>query len=152
MRIYSYGLDVEGDHVAIAQNASQDPDTLAWTCDDTSKDALLVEILDSASNEGYIVIKHTNATTGTITWIELFRVNYDRSLIFNSVLSVPAAPGADQVKLFVDYFLDRLQAKVKTSSETMNLIHSNSIGRIWLSEDGSFPSGAKRGDILIKTA
>lgn len=152
MRIYTYGLDTEGDHIAIAENATQDPDTLDWTCDDTGRDALLVELLDSASNEGYIVIKHTNATTGTITWTELFRLNQDRTILLNSVLSVPDAPGADQIKLFVDYFMDRLQAKVKTATETMNLVQSDKIGRIWLSEDGSFPSGAKRGDILIKSA
>lgn len=152
MRIYSYGMDVEGDHIAIAENATQDPSTLDWTCDDTGRDALLVEILDSASNEGYIVIKHSNATSGTITWTELLRLNHDRTVILNSVLAVPDAPGSDQIKLFLDYFLDRLQPKVKTSSELLNLVLSDNVGRIWYSKTDSFPSGAKRGDLLIKPA
>ena len=151
MRITDFSAVTAGDYVSLAQNATQNPSTLAWTANDTARDAYLIEMVDSASNQGYITVKRSPATSVAITWSEILRINFDGTIILNSAfLPSPAAPGSGQAKLYLEDFLGRLMGKFQTSSETVNLLQSSGFGRIWVQEDGTFPSGARLWDLLIK--
>jgi hypothetical protein len=148
MRISESLLDGGGSKLLLMQNAEQDPSTLNWTSNNSNKDSFLIEMVDSSTNQGYISIQHAPKYGGELTWTEVFRINYDGSIILNKVTTVPDAPGADILKIFSDVYIDRLVAKMKTASETVNLVQGVGMSRI-IHQD-SFPGSAKDGDILIK--
>lgn len=152
MRINDAGMQSAGDYLSLAQNATQNPSTLNWTANDTSRDAYLIEMVDSASNQGYITVKRSPATSGTISWAEILRINFDGTIVLNSVFILPpAAPSAGQAKIYLGEYLDRLMAQFRTSTETVNLLQSSGFGRIWVEKTSQFPpSGAKTWDICIR--
>jgi hypothetical protein len=151
MRINDATLKSDGDYLSLAQNATQNPSTLAWTANDNARDAYLIEMVDSNSNQGYITVKRSPATSGIISWAEILRVNFDGTIILNSAFVLPpTAPASGQAKLYLDDFLGRLMAKFKTSSETVNLLQSSGFGRIWKQATASFPAGAKLWDVVIR--
>lgn len=154
MRITDFTLSNAGDYISLAQNATQDPTLLTWTCNDTARDAYLIEMIDSASNQGYITVSRSPATSSVISWSEILRLNFDGTIILNSAfLSSPSAPAAGQAKVYLADFLERLVAKFQTDTETVNLLQSSGFGRVWVQPDGSFPaSGAKVWDVLLKPA
>lgn len=153
MRINDATVKSDGDYTSIAQNATQNPTTLAWTANDNARDAYLIEMVDSASNQGYITVKRSPATSGIISWAEILRVNFDGTIILNSAFVLPpAAPAAGQGKLFLEDILGRLLPRFKTATDTANLLQSSGFGRIWMQEDGSFPTGAKLWDVVLKPA
>jgi hypothetical protein len=147
MRINEELMDSGGSRVLISQNAVQDPDTLVWTSNNSNEDSFLIEMVDSTTDQGYISVQHAPKYGGTLTWTEVFRMNYDGSIILNKVTTTPDAPGADIIKFFADDYLGRLVQKMRTASETVNLMQGVNTSRIW--HQSSFPSG-KDGDILIK--
>ena len=102
MRINDEHISGDGDYLSLAQNASQNPSTLNWTCDDTARDAYLIELVDSASNQGYITVSHSPATVSVISWSEILRINFDGTIILNSAfIPSPSAPAAGQAKVYL---------------------------------------------------
>ena len=152
MRINESSTSGGGNYLSLAQNATQDSSTLLWTCNDTASDAYLIEMIDSNSNQGYITVKRSPATSGTISWSEILRVNFDGTIVLNTAFVLPPdAPSTGQAKVYLDNFLGRLIAKFKTASETVNLLQSSGFGRIWVEPDGTLPSsGVKLWDIALK--
>lgn len=137
-----------GSKVQISQNAYYDDDLTNWYQNDNTKDSFLIEMVDSATNEGYISVQHAVATYGAISWNEVFRMNYDGSVLLNKVASIPDAPGADIFKMFADEYLGRLIPKMRTASETVNILQG--IGTSRVIQASTFPGSAKEGDILFK--
>jgi hypothetical protein len=137
-----------GSRVWISQNAYYDDDLTNWYANDDSKDSFLIEMVDSATDEGYISVQHSPRTYGVISWTEVFRMNHDGSVLLNKVASLPDAPGADIFKMFADDYLGRLIPKMRTASETVNILQGVGTSRVF--RQSSFPGSPKDGDILFK--
>jgi len=137
-----------GSRVYISQNAWQDTSTSNWYANDDNKDSFLIEMVDSATDQGYISIQHAPKTAGVISWTEVFRMNHDGSVLLNKVASLPDAPGADIFKMFAENYLGRLVPMMRTASETVNLLQGVGTSRVIRAT--SFPGSAKEGDILFK--
>jgi hypothetical protein len=136
-----------GSRVFISQNAYRDVSE-DWYANDDNKDSFLIEMVDSATNEGYISVQHSPKGGGIISWNEVFRMNHDGSVLLNKVASLPDAPGADIFKMFADDYLGRLIPKMRTASETVNIVQGVGTSRIF--RQPTFPGTAKEGDILFK--
>jgi len=148
MRISESVLDSGGSRVLISQNAQQDPTTLVWTSNNSNEDSFLLEMVDSTTNQGYISVQHAPKSGGALSWTEVFRMNYDGSISLNKVTTIPDAPGANIVKFFAEEYIGRLIPKMRTASETINLLQGVGTSRVW--RQSSFPGTPKEGDILIK--
>lgn len=150
MRITNNSLSRSGNYVLISQNAVQDPDTLIWTSEDTSKDSYLVEMIDSAADQGYISIKRADATVGNITWTEIIRVNFDGTMIFHSLTETIAAAAADTLKLFAKDYSGRTSMTKRDSIDEAYLVEGKGFSRIWRQD--TEPAAAKVWDIWIDSS
>ena len=150
MRITNDSLYSGGDYVLISQNAEQDEDTLIWTSPDNSKDSYLIEMIDSAADEGYISIKRADATAGNITWTEIVRINFDGTVILNALTDAIAAAAADTLKLFGKDYLGRTSMAKRDSIDESYLVEGKGFSRIWRQD--TQPAGAKVWDIWIDSS
>lgn len=150
MRITDYNILKDGDYVLISQNATQNPDTLQWYRHDTARDAYLIEMLDSATNQGYIAIKRANAGGSFITWTEIARVNYDGTLILPALSSSIAAAAVDQLKLFAKDYLGRTALSKRDNTDEAYLLEGKGLSRVWRQD--TQPAGAKLWDVWIDTS
>jgi hypothetical protein len=105
-------------------------------------------MVDSSTNQGYISVQHSPKTPGALSWNEVFRMNHDGSVLLNKVASLPDAPGADIFKMFADDYLGRLIPKMRTATETVNILQGVGTSRVF--RQASFPGSPKEGDILFK--
>lgn len=150
MRITNDSLQRYGDYVLISQNAEQDEDTLVWTSLDNSKDSYLIEMIDSAADEGYISIKRADATAGNITWTEIVRINFDGTIILHSLTETIAAAAADTLKLFAKDYSGRTSIAKRDNIDEVYLVEGKGLSRIWRQD--TQPAGAKVWDIWIDSS
>jgi hypothetical protein len=150
MRITDFTLTKAGDYISLAQNATQDPSALTWTRNDTSRDAFLIEFLDSAADQGYIAMKRTDSGTGIITWTEIARMNYDGTLILPALSASIASAAASQLKLFAKDYLGRTALAKTDSTDEAYLLEGKGLSRVW--RQSTEPAGAKLWDVWIDTS
>jgi len=150
MRITNETSYSGSDYILISQNAGQNPDTLVWTSLDNSKDSYLIEMIDSAADEGYISIKRADATAGNITWTEIVRINFDGTVILHSLTEAIAAAVADTLKLFSKDYHGRTSMAKRDSIDESYLVEGKGFSRIWRQD--TQPAGAKVWDIWIDSS
>lgn len=150
MRITDYAITRSGDYVLISQNASQDPTTLKWYRYDVARDAYLIEILDSAANQGYIAFKRANAGGGNISWTEIARMNYDGTLILPALSASIASAAVDQLKMFAKDYSGRTALAKTDNTDEAYLLEGKGLSRVWRQD--TQPAGAKLWDVWIDTS
>jgi len=150
MRITNDSLYSDGDYVLISQNAEQDETTLIWTSPDNTKDSYLIEMIDSASDKGYVSIKRADATAGNITWTEIVRVNFDGTMILHEQSASIAAAAANALKLFAKDYNGRSVLTKRDDTDESNILEGKGLTRVWRQD--SEPADAKMWDIWIDTS
>jgi len=146
MRIHENLFTFDGNTVAISVNANKVG--TQWQRNDNTKDAYLIELVDSASDQGYVSIKRADGATGYITWTEIIKFNFDGALILPALASIPSSPGADNVKLHAYDHNGRTTLSKRDSVDNAYLLEGKGVSRIW--RQPTQPSGAKVGDIWFK--